>query len=209
MVGGAEVVAGVVGDGAQHAPVGLAALAFREGVRRHRAVIVLHDRRDHGQTIEHRLDAQDGAARAGADGAVVEDRPEQVGGVQAAQLHRVLHGDGAQARRLGIGQKSGGIGLEARGGAGGIGHGHAEQQAVHGVGQRRGGEVAQHVAGGLVAGARGGVSLRRGVVGALLILLAEKVKHGVLPPMGKSSSQVVLLSHIAKPSEREVVAKTP
>ena len=64
--------------------------------------------------------------------------PEQARGVQATQLHRMLHGDGAQTGRLGLGEQAGGVSVEARGRrrVARIGHGHAEQQPVDGVGQR-------------------------------------------------------------------------
>ena len=95
----------------------------------------------------------------------------------------MLHGDGAQAGRLGLGEQAGGVGVEARrrGRVGRVGHGHAEQQAVDGVGQRGGGELRQRVAGGAARGGGAGRVLGAAVFGGLLgvvALFAEEIEHG-------------------------------
>ena len=182
-VGGGQVIVGIVGDGAQHLPVQLAAGALGRGAHKGGALVAFQGLRNEGQTIEDGFDAQNGAPVAGRNRAVVEDGPEQARGVQAAQLHRMLHGDGAQAGRLGLGEQAGGVGVEARrrGRVGRVGHGHAEQQAVDGVGQRGGGELRQRVAGGAARGSGAGRVLGAAVFGGLLgvvALFAEEIEHG-------------------------------
>ncbi len=182
-LGGGQVIVGVVGDRAQHLPIKLAAGAFGRGAHIGGALVAFQGLGNEGQTVEHGFDAQDGAAVAGRNRAVVEDGPEQSRGVQAAQLYRMLHGDGAQTGRLGLGEQAGGVSVEARGRrrVARIGHGHAEQQPVDGVGQGRGGELCQRVAGGAARGGGAGRVLGAAVFGGafgVVALFAEEVEHG-------------------------------